>query len=119
MAIRIRKPIKIKWEGAEYKTIVNMLLIERVDDEIGILKLMRMKAEDPKIFMIIKLVYILLDEAGLDITLEDVYDGMGDKADAKDLFSVLREITPMLMPNFNGIAKKKAVPRKRRKPQKK
>lgn len=119
MTTPIRKPIKLTWEGAEYKTIVNMALIARIDDEIGILKLMGMKRDNPKIFIIIQLVYILLEEAGLNITLEDVYDGLGDKVESKALFSVLGEITPMLMPNFNGIAKKKAVPRKKRKPSKK
>ena len=115
-----RKPIKLSWEGKEYKTIVNMLLIGRIDDEIGILKLMRMEQDNPKIVIIIKLVHILLEEAGLNISLEDVYDGLGDKIDPADLFTLLSEITPMILPNFNGIAKKsdhhgrKARPRKNR-----
>lgn len=117
--MNIRKPIKISWDGAEYKTIVDMVLIGRIDDEVGILKLVRMKADDPKIFIIVKLVHILLEEAGLNITIEDVWDGLGDKVDPKDLFSIMSEITPMLLPNFNGIAKKKATPRKKRKPSKK
>lgn len=131
--MNMRKPINLKWDGVEYKTIVNMSLIARIDDEIGIIKLMSMKKDNPKIFIIIQLVYILLEEAGAvvvyedkkgkkdtrSISLEDIYDGMGDKADPKALFSVLREITPMLMPNFNGIAKKKAAPRKKRKASKK
>jgi len=115
----IRKPIKISWEGVEQKIVVNMLLIERIDNEVGILKLLRMKPEDPKIFPIIKLLYILLDESGLDISLDDVYDGLGDKVELSALFSVLTEITPMIMPNFNGVAKKKPTPKKRRKPSKK
>lgn len=115
----IRKPIKVKWEGVEYKTIVNMLLIERIDDEVGILKLMRMKSSDPKIFIIVRLIHILLEEAGLKITVEDVWDGLGDKVDPQDLFSVMSEITPMLLPNFNGIAKKKVTPKMKRKTKKK
>lgn len=103
----IRKPIKIKWEGVEYKIIVNMLLIERVDEEINILSLMRINPEKPPIVKICKLLYVLLDEAGADVTLEGVFDGLGDKVDPKALFSVLGEITPMLLPNFNGLAKKK------------
>lgn len=114
-----RKPIKLKWDDAEYKTIVNMALIGRIDDEVGILKLVRMKSGDPKIFIIVQLVYILLEEAGLDITLDDVWDGLGDKIDPKALFSILSEITPMLLPNFNGIGKKKPTPKKKTKPRKK
>lgn len=114
-----RKPIKLKWEGVEYKVIVNMLLIGRIDDEVGILKLMRMTKDNPKIVIIIQLVHILLDESGLDITLEQVYDGLGDKINPSALFSLLSEITPMLLPNLNGIAKKKATPKKKRKPSKK
>ena len=114
-----RKPIKLNWDGAEYKTIVNMALIGRIDDEIGILKLMKMKPADPKIFIIVQLVYVLLEEAGLDITLDDVWDGLGDKIDPKALFSILKEVTPMLLPNFNGIGKKKPTPKKKPKPRKK
>lgn len=123
-----RKPIKLNWDGVEYKTIVNMSLIARIDEEVGILKLMAIKPDNPKIFIIIQLVYILLEEAGAvvvykddkkkdctrSISLEDVYDGLGDKADPKALFSVLAEITPMLLPNFNGVAKKKAAPKKKK-----
>lgn len=103
----IRKPIKLTWEGVEYKIIVNMLLIERIDDEINILSLMRIDPKKPPIVKVCKLIYVLLDEAGADVTFQDVWEGLGDKVDPKALFSVLGEITPMLLPNFNGITKKK------------
>lgn len=112
----IRKPIKINWEGAEYKTIVNMLLIERIDDEIGIIKIMRSTADNPKIFITARLIYILLNEAGLEVSLEQVYDGLGSDISNKDLQAVMKEITPMLLPQFNGVAKKKASPKQKRKP---
>ena len=115
----IRKPIKINWEGVEHKIIVNMLLIERIDDEIGIIKIMRSTADNPKIFLTAKLIYILLDESGLDIDLETVYDGLGEDISNKDLSAVMKEITPMLLPQFGGIAKKKVSPKKKRKPRKK
>ena len=115
----IRKPIRINWEGVEHKIIVNMLLIERIDDEIGIIKIMRSTPSNPKIFLTAKLIYILLDESGLDIKLDDVYDGLGSDISNEDLQAVMSEITPMLLPNFNGIAKKKAAPKKKRKPRKK
>lgn len=115
----IRKPIAINWEGVEYKIIVNMLLIERIDDEVGIIKIMQNTADNPKIFVTAKLLYVLLNEAGLEIELEQVYDGLGSDIKNKDLKAVMKEITPMLLPQFKGIAKKKAAPKKRRKPRKK
>lgn len=115
----IRKPIKINWKGEEFKIVVNMLLIERIDEEINILSLLRIEPKKPPIVKICKLIYVLLDEAGAGVTLDDVWDGLGDNIEAKDLFAVLSEITPMLLPNFNGLAKKKATPKKKRKPRKK
>lgn len=115
----IRKPIRIDWKGEEYKIVVNMLLIERIDEEINILSLLRIDPKKPPIVKICKLIYVLLDEAGVGVTLDDVWDGLGDNIEPKALFSVLNEITPMLLPNFNGLAKKKATPRKKQKKQKK
>lgn len=111
----IRKPIKLKWEGVEYKIIVDMLLIERVDDEIGIIKIMSSTPANPKIVVPARLIHLLLNEAGLEINLEDVYDGLGHDISNKDLKAVMKEITPMLLPQFNGIAKKKTTPKKKRK----
>ncbi len=129
----IRKPIKLSWEGVEYKIIVNMLLIGRIDDEVGIIKIMRTTTANPKIFLTAQLIHILLDECGVvidykndddeddtrPISLEDVYDGLGSDISNKDLQSVMKEITPMLLPQFNGVAKKKDSPKRRRKPRKK
>jgi len=114
-----RTPIKISWEGVEYKIIVNMLLLERIDDEIGIIKIMGNNALNPKIFTTARFIHLLLDEAGLKIDLEQVYDGLGEDISNDDLKAVMKEITPMLLPQFNGIAKKKASPKKKRKPRKK
>lgn len=114
----IRKPIKITWEGVEYKIIVNMLLIERIDDEIGVIKIMQNTAANPKIFVTAKLLHVLLNEAGLKIELESVYDGLGSDIKTEDLKAVMKEITPMLLPQFKVVAKKKPSTKKRRKKKK-
>jgi len=113
----IRKPIKLTWDGEEYKIIVNMLLIERIDDEVNILKLISMDKDSASIVKISKFLWALLDEAGAGVSWEEVYEGLGDpdNIDKDDLYKVIQEITPMLLPQFKVVAKKKTTKRKKKK----
>jgi hypothetical protein len=113
----IRKPISISWEGVEHKIIVSMSLIERIDNDVNILSLARMSKETISIVKISKLIYILLEESGKSITWDEVYEGFGDQDKIKttDLFGVIGEIMPMLLPSFNGVAKKKPKRRTKKK----
>ena len=113
----VRKPFKLSWEGVEYSIIVNMTIIDRIDEELNILSLARMsKPENVRLTKIAKLIFILLDEAGANVTYEAVYDGMNDagKMDQKAGFAVVGAILPQLLPSLNGVAKKKPASRKPR-----
>ena len=113
----VRKPFKLAWEGVHYSLIINMTVIDRVDDELNILSLARMSSEkDFRITKLAKLIYILLDEAGADVSYEGVYNGMNDaaKIEKDAAFSVIGSILPQLLPSFNGVAKKKPASRKPR-----
>lgn len=111
----IKAPINLAWEGVNYKVIVDMALIERIDDELNILSLARMnKPEDVKLTKIAKLIYILLDSAGADVDAESVYQNMAiNTPDDESMFTVVGAILPKLLPNFNS-GKKKAITRKRK-----
>lgn len=113
--MRLRKPFLLKWSEENYSVVISMAVIDRIDDEINILSLTRMGSESEfRITKVAKLIYILLDEAGADVTYESVYEGMSDsgKIDQSQLFSVIGEILPQLLPSFDGVAKKKAPSRK-------
>jgi len=109
----IRKPIVLTWGGVDQKIIVNMQLIERIDNEVNILKLVSSNEDNVSIVKISKLIWILLEESGLEIAWDDVYQGLGDSADMDALQSVMQEITPMLLPNFKSVGKKKRSARKK------
>lgn len=118
----LRKQVKLAWQGQEYKVFITMLVIERVDDECNILKLMgAFESGKIQLVKISKLLYILLDEAGAEITWEEVYLGLGDpeKIDQVTLFGLMGELMPMLIPSFNGPAKKKPSSTRKKKPVKK
>lgn len=93
-----------------------MLIGERIQNEIGLMKLAKISQEDPDFYMISKFFYILMDEAGFTVTWESVFDNMFDvsKKDNKALLGIMADIMPMLLPNFKT-AKKKTVTRKKKK----
>ena len=106
----IRKPIELSWEGKPHKIMVTMEVIERIDDKLNILSFVKaISGDTPPISKVSKLIYLLLEEAGVKVTWQDVYDGFGDesKIDSGSLTALMAEILPSLLPRFNGVTKKK------------
>lgn len=112
----VRKPVKLKWAGVEYSTLVTMAVIERVDRELNILSLAQMATPElVQITKVSRLIHILLTEGGAQLTAEDVYESLNDEnLIQKDVFyTILGDVMPLLLPKFNGVAKKKPARKKR------
>lgn len=78
------KTITIDWQGEETIVPVNMLLVEKVDRELNIMKLAVELVSGPEITRVAKLIYILLNHGGSELTHEEVYSRLfgkrGDEA---------------------------------------
>ena len=105
----IRKPVKLAWNGKSKKLIVTMLVIERIQNEVGIMELTKVNADNMNFPLVSKFFYILLDEAGFDLTWDQVFDNIFDtsNSDSRALLGVMAEIMPMFLPNFKTVIKKK------------
>lgn len=114
----IRKPIDIGWKGEVKKLVINMLIIERVNNEIGVLNASRIDPNNLDFVKMSKLYYILLDESGAEVEWMEVYDTIykGTKKQKQAFFANYNEICQMLMPDFGTpLAKKKTKPKKKKK----
>jgi len=112
----IRKPIELAFKGESKKLIISMSVIERVNNEIGVLNASRIDPENFDFVKISKLYFILFDEAGFDVDELEVYDNIFAVTDAqrRSLINNYAELCNMLMPNFNApTAKKKKSTRKK------
>ncbi len=73
----LRKPLVITWKGKDYKLIVTMDVIDRVEGQINIGRLLAQQTTgDIRFSHVAKFIAILLTEAGCETTQEDVYTGM-------------------------------------------
>jgi len=115
----IRKPIPLEWKKKKHRLVITMLIIERVNTEIGIMNLTKF---DPKNFDFVKIskfYYILFDECGFNVKWLDVYDvifAANDKEKAS-LIQEYGETVKQFLPNFNTpTAKKKTKQPKKSKP---
>lgn len=114
----IRKPVEFSWKGKKKKLIIDMLIIERVNNEIGITNLTKFDPDNFDFVKISKFYYIIFDECGFDAKWMDIYDiifiadDVSKAGIAKDYFEHVKQF----LPNFNAPAlKKKSIPKKRSK----
>tara|TARA_R110002126_G_scaffold13689_3_gene58930 strand:- start:4136 stop:4450 length:315 start_codon:yes stop_codon:yes gene_type:complete len=91
----MRKRLELKWHGKEYKLLVTMEVIDRVEDQVsaGVL-LSRQLSGDIRFSHVAKFISILLNEAGAETTQEGVYtdmfsDGATSIVEANELLSYL------------------------------
>ena len=73
----IRKSLELDWQGEQYKLLVNMEVIDRVDTliSIGVLA-SRQGTGDIRVTDIAKFISLVLNEAGATTNQESVYEGM-------------------------------------------
>ena len=108
-----RTPISLTWEGKQYQCIVTMDVIDRLEDDLNLYKLVVQAANgDMRFSKISKLIAALLNEGGCDVTTEQVWEGMFGAGDvsADDLIPMMETIFKAVYPQ----PKKKDVTLKRK-----
>ena len=112
----LKSEITLKWADEEYSVTVNMDLIDKIDEELNLMKLtMRMANNDVRFSHAAKLVHILLTEAGCKVTRDELWEKMfGDgTASMMDIVDMVSDILQAIYPQQES--KKKPVRRKTKK----
>ena len=112
----MRDPISLSWKGKKHRLVITMLIIDRVNSEIGLMNLSKF---DPKNFDFVKIskfYYILFDECGFNAEWMDVYDVIfaASEDDKGKMFEEYAAHTQVFLPNLKAPPSKKKVTRKRK-----
>lgn len=112
----IRKPIELSWKGKKKNLVIDMLIIERVNNEIGVMSLTKFDTDNFDFVKISKFYYILFDECGFNAEWIDIYnvifiaDDTSKDGIAKDYFEHIK----YFLPNFNNPTIKKKSSQKKK-----
>ena len=79
----IRQTYKMLWDGVEYEIKFTMELIETIDEAVN---------GELRITQSTKLIALVLNSAGANVTKEQVFDGLGEHIDASELGNITIEI---------------------------
>ena len=89
----LRKELVLNWEGKKFKLMVTMSVIDKIEDSINIGRLLAQHATgDIRFSHVARFISLLLNEAGAEVTQEEVYAGMFTDGD----------ITPANLHEFMG-----------------
>ena len=97
----MRTPITLSWEGKPYKVLVTMEVVDRIEDDLNLYKLVTQTATgDIRFSKIAKLISLLLIEGGCKVTQQDVWEGMFAQGGitATDLAPLMGEIFEAVYP---------------------
>jgi len=73
----LRKELVLNWQGEKYKLLVTMSVIDKLEDSINIGRLLAQHATgDIRFSHVARFVSLLLNQAGAEVTQEEVYSGM-------------------------------------------
>jgi len=110
------KTMTLAWKGSNYTIPVTMRLVEKVDSEFNIMRMIvDMSKEIVRISESAKLVSIVLNEGGADVTPEDVYVGMGGSStNLLGVIDIQSYIISHLYPQQEAEEEPKKKPRKRK-----
>lgn len=97
----IRKELAINWQEKEYKCLITMQVIDRIEDELNLILMMEQtRKKDVRFAKVARLFAILLNEAGADVTTDDVYQGMfGGGFDLNDVVTLLSQVFSVIFPD--------------------
>ena len=114
----IRKSIKLNWSGTDYKIIITMGVIDKIDDEINLVTLVsQYESGDIRLTKVARLIAILLNEGGADVEVDDVFHALFGSGDFEQ-----SQVGDMLTGIFSAIfpePKKKPITRSTKKKTKK
>lgn len=111
----INRTITIEWDGKAYECRVTMVLIDRIEEELNLSKMLStLSSGDIRFSHAAKLVAFLLRDAGAEVTQEEVYQGLfagDDGLDSREIGAVIGEIMMAIFPE--PPKKPKAKPKKK------
>jgi hypothetical protein len=112
----IREPIEFSWKGKKKKLVIDMLIIERVNNEIGVTNLTRFDLDNFDFVKISKFYYIIFDECGFNAEWIDIYDVIfiADETSKAGMAKEYFEHIKPFLPNFNAPMVKKKSTRKKK-----
>lgn len=112
----VNKTLTLSWEGKEYPLIITMRIIDYIESrDINLLQMFnQFGGGDVRFSHVAKLISILLNSAGAEVSQEKVWEGMFGDGDlqAADCILLLREIFAAIFPDTK---KKSTVVKKPRK----
>ena len=73
----LRKELVLNWQEKQFKLLVTMAVIDRIEDSVNVGRLLAQHATgDVRFSHVAKFIALLLNEAGAEVTQEEVYAGM-------------------------------------------
>lgn len=97
----LRREIALNWGGKEYRVLITMAVIDRLENHINLAVLVAQSARgDIRFSHAAKLIALLLNEAGCKVTAEDVYEGMfgGGEVSIAEVVALLSNIFSAIFP---------------------
>ena len=98
----VNKTLKMSWDGVEYNVLVTMLLIDNIEEDLNLVKLMARAAQnDIRYSHACRLISMLLKSAGCPATQKEIWDGMSDtdgSYDVESLATLLWQIFAVIFP---------------------
>ena len=117
----LRKELSLNWQGEPYKLLVTMAVIDKVEDSINIGRLLAQHATgDVRFSHVAKFIAILLNEAGAEVSQEEVYSGMFTEGDitAANLHEFMGNVFEAFFPEPKKKEPTTTTPKKRKPPKK-
>ena len=114
----IRKPVLLEWKNKKHRLTLTMSIIERVNNEVGLIKANRIDPDNFDFVTFAHVYSILFQECGWDVTHDSVYDTIFavSQDDKIKLVVEYKNIVESMLPNLTApIAKKKKSPKKKSK----
>jgi len=98
----VNKTLTMSWKGVEYHVLVTMRLIDQIEEDINLVKMMARAAKDDiRYSHASHLVSMLLQSAGCPTSQEEVWEGLSDGEGRMDVVTVanlLWEIFAIVFP---------------------
>ena len=117
----LRKELVLNWEGEKFKLLVTMSVIDKIEDSINIGRLLAQHATgDIRFSHVARFISLLLNEAGAEVTQEEVYAGMFTEGDitAANLHEFMGHVFEAFFPEPKKKEPTTIAPKSRKTPKK-
>lgn len=82
----IGKRVEIEWNGQTYDIDINMRLINRVEDDVNLLKLaQRLSVGDVPASHVATVFYLMLKNSGAKVTIDAVWEAMFKSGESENI----------------------------------